>query len=147
MDYTSDKIDKIIDALPKEVYESLDMMCYGYILSKALAFIDAIPKEYAASDAYGEPNESLTKKDLDLLKNVCAQITEGKGLTIENPIDIEAVSESYNLIRLFHFQLEHRKSNYGVNGVVDAMTIKHISLGKTNNSDTLGITLFFRKNR
>ncbi len=147
MDSTSDKIDKIIDALPKEVYDSLDMMCYGYILSKALAFIDAIPKEYAASDAYGEPNESLTKKDLDLLKNHCVQITTGKGLTIENPIDIEAVSESYNLIRLFHFQLEHRKSNYGRNGVVDAMTIKHISLGKTSNSDALSITLFFRKNR
>lgn len=147
MDSTSDKIDQIIDALPKEVYESLDMMCYGYILSKALAFIDAIPKEYAASDAYGEPNESLTKKDLDLLKNDCVQITQGKGLTIENPIDIEAVSESYNLIRLFHFQLEHRKSNYERNGVIDAMTIKHISLDKTSNYDALSITLFFRKNR
>lgn len=139
------KIDEIIEKIPESVLQDIDVMSYGYILTKAYSLIQDGPEDYRKKDAFGEPSSELSEDSIRALVDLCFQMIFGKGITQENPILINAVTDTYNFIRFLHFELEKRKSNYSSDGVVDCITIKH---GITSNeSNKMSITLYFKKNK
>lgn len=137
------KIDDIIEKVPASVLEDLDMMCYGYILTKVLSIIQFGPESYRENDAFHEPSAMHSEESIRALIDLCVQMSNGRGVNQENPILIDAVADTYNFIRLLHFEVALRKSTYTSEGIIDSLKIKHIF--HENSADNMSITLYFKK--
>jgi len=146
MDSFTEKIDTILSILPSFVLDSIDVMCYGYILSKSLSFLSSDSKSFSELDAFREPF-GLSADELKRLRKNCLQLTEGKGVSDDKPILIKSVSEIYKMLDLFHFKVNHRKSNYSNDGIIDRITISHSLLLKNNSDQNMTMDLFFKIQR
>lgn len=140
------KIDVLISKIPASVLEAIDVMCYGYILSKSFSFIESGPVNYSELDAFGE-HYNLSNLDLKRLKINCLQLTEGKGILMEDPIVINSVPEVYTLTRLFHFKVDRRKSSYSSDAIIDCVKISHSILSNNQSKQQMNINLFFKIQR
>jgi len=146
MDSDTEKIDALINKLPAPLSDAIDVMCYGYILSKSFSFMKSGPLNYRGLDAFGEPY-NLSNLDLKRLKINCLQLTEGKGILFEDPILIMSVSEIYTLTRLFHFKVDRRKSSYSSDAIIDCVKISHTILSNKQSKLQMSINLFFKIQR
>ena len=140
------KIDALINKLPAPLSGNIDVMCYGYILSKSFSFMKSGPVDYSGLDAFGEPY-NLSNLDLKRLKINCLQLTEGKGILMEDPIVINSVPEVYALTRLFHFKVDRRKSSYSSDAIIDCVKISHSILSNHQSKQQMNINLFFKIQR
>lgn len=103
---------------------------FEYIYSKAYVFLQMKPELYRKKDFFGEPSEEIDEEGLKLIKLGCQQILKGIGFKAENPfVDIGPFG-FYDLMSLFHFDSQSRKTIYshvhnGKKGALDCITFKH----------------------
>ena len=129
------KLDLILDKLNKEQQIHLIENQFIYLFSKAELFLRLGPEKYRKADFFKLPPLDSTLEELEILKLGCVQITDGKGFSESSPLTGIDVSGLNLLMRLFHFELESRSTNYqysfnDLEGILDCITFKHIVDGR-----------------
>jgi hypothetical protein len=104
---------------------------FPYIYSKAYMFLEKGAVLYRKDDFFHEPPVDYTEEDIEILKNGCRQVLEGRGLTADFPFINLDVGGFYALFRMFHYENESRKTKYsfryeGKKGILDHITFAHI---------------------
>ena len=128
-------LDEVMDAMSEEMQLfALDNQ-FPYLFTKAELFLQLGADVYRKEDYFHQPR-TTDPEELDVLKNGCIQLCHGKGLTVEDPFTDLDVSGFNNLMRLFHFESESRKTRHGITingqrGALDCITFKHAMDGRT----------------
>ena len=128
-------LDEVMDAMSEEhQLQALDNQ-FPYLFTKAELFLKVGPEIYRKEDFFGQP-KTTDSEELEMIKNGCIQLCHGKGLSAENPFTDLDVSGFNNLMRLFHFESESRKTRHGITingqrGALDCITFKHAMDGRT----------------
>lgn len=101
----------------------------SFFAEKGLAKPEALL--YRRDDFFHELPVDFTEEDIEILKNGCRQVLEGRGLTADFPFINLEVGGFYALFRMFHYESESRKTKYsfhyeGEKGILDHITFAHI---------------------
>lgn len=137
---TLEILEEIKSSIPEENLVDISFESLGYIITKAIKYLEVGPDNYRGRDAFDMPDISWTQSDLSEIEQGCNQILEGKGLTQSKPITDISIKGMYNLLSLFHFEFKSKRSNYTSKGIIDGMTFKHVL-------DSKEIQLFFSIHR
>ncbi len=129
------KLDLIFDKLNDEEQIELIENQFIYLFTKAELFLRLGAEKYRKADFFLKPSLDSTLEELEKLKLGCIQITEGKGFSEVTPLTDMDVSGMYQLMRLFHFEVESRSTNYqytfnGIKGILDCIIFKHVMDGR-----------------
>ena len=130
-----EKLDLILDKLNEEEQIELIENQFIYLFSKAELFLRLGPEKYRKADFFKLPPLDSTLEELEILKLGCIQITDGKGFSESSPLTGIDVSGLNQLMRLFHFEVESRSTNYqytfnGIKGILDCIIFKHVMDGR-----------------
>ncbi len=123
----SKKLEKLFEKLSEKDKELALENRLPYIFTKASYFIQQGPKLYSEKDALDMPDDSFSDEDIKSLKIGCKQLTNGIGLSLENPLKEIGVRGCHKLFNLFHFEMISQTASRNKDGnFVDMMTFKHV---------------------
>lgn len=126
----NDSYSKLTANWSDELKEAAAKNRYSYIHEKASLFILLGKEKYRELDFFNEPDESLTSEEIEVIRQGCQQILQGKGLTAEQPFENLDVWGFHALMQLFHYRPVSRNSQYSkVNetyGVLDQIVFQHL---------------------
>ena len=101
-----------------------------YLHEKARMFVLVGEKKYRKMDFFNQPDEHLTAEEIDIIRQGCLQILEGKGLTEQQPLQNLGVWGFRALMEFFHFEpVERTSQSITLNesdGILDQITFKHL---------------------
>lgn len=123
-------IDEVMDSMSLELQMIALENQFPYIFSKAKLFIDKGVLQFRELDFFGQP-ATEDPEMITLIELGCNQILNGNGFSFETPLMDIGVNGFYDLMEMFHFECESRKSKYGITfqekkGVVDCITFIHV---------------------
>jgi hypothetical protein len=126
----NDSYAKLIAEWPNELKTLALENRLAYLHEKARLFILLGAEKYRKMDFFSQPDESFKEEEIEIIRQGCHQILEGKGVTAENPLENIGVSGFYDLMQLFHFEPVQRKSKpisiNGSKGILDQITFEHL---------------------
>ena len=119
----------LMESMPKEIQKIALENQFPYIYAKASHFLRIGENIYRKNDFFNCPDENITPEELELLKEGCKQILQGKGIVPDNPFTDLGIPGFRQLFELFHFEsIEQSAIPYNKNeisGMLDKMTMKH----------------------
>lgn len=126
----TETLEKVIYRFSEEEEKLADLNRFAYIFVKAWLYIKLGPTEYSKDDAFNQPSSDTDEEVLEMLAKGCEQVTEGVGLTSENPFTGLNVVGFSALFGLFHFKNIKRKCKHGFilnnkRGALDCITFQH----------------------
>ncbi len=130
MDKLELRLDELFNSLTKE--QQLDLLDnqFDYIFVKAYKYLQIDPISYRKDDYFKQPPVELIADELSIIKSGCEQIIMGSGFSENTPLKNIGVSGFYNLMSLFHFKFENKKTKHGyvieeIRGALDCIVFKH----------------------
>lgn len=121
---------KLIGGWPKELRALAVKNRLPYLHEKVRLFVLLGAEKYRKMDFFNQPDKSLASEEIEIVRQGCLQILEGKGLTAEQPLENIGVAGFHALMRLLHFKPFQRKSkSTSINelrGILDQITFEHL---------------------
>ena len=132
---------EVFQSLSSKQQELIGIDTFYYLATKVENFLRIGPKEYALEDAFGYPDHTYSERHLQHTTNASQQLILGKGLILQNPIEIYRSGVASRFLQTFHFKI-HSKEYF---------TNKDESLSFLANSshivDKRNLSLYFKINR
>jgi len=117
--------------LPKELRKLAIKNFYEYIRVKAERFLTIGHTQYRKDDAFNQPDERLSNKNVELLKTGCLQVLEYKGLTEETAFEGIGIEGVYKLMALFHYKVVSQSIDQNeIDFFIDEMNMEHVVTGQ-----------------
>ena len=137
----NNQFEEVFQSLSSKQQELIGIDTLFYLGTKVENFLKIGPKDYALEDAFGYPDHTYSERHLQHIIKVSQQLMLGKGLTLQNPIEIYRSGVASKFLQTFHFKI-HSKEYF---------TSKDESLSFLASSshivDKRNLSLYFKINR
>jgi hypothetical protein len=105
----TNQLEGVFQSLNSQQREIIGVDTLFYLAVKVENYLKIGPKEYALEDAFGYPDHTYSEGHLQSIGKVSQQLILGKGLTLQNPIDIYRSGVASKFLQTFHFKIHSKE--------------------------------------